>query len=127
MDDVRRNHMISEPKTSLDAILENPAEQPFTLARWAMLLKFKAIGISDSETTDPIKTLFIMYAPTDELMLASESEALFNERALRFADTIPVSDAESMMQRAIKKIQEATYMVQESTSSDKKKLQATGS
>ena len=119
--------MISEPKTSLDAILECPAEQPFTLARWAMLIKFKAIGMSASEATDPIKTLFIMYAPTDELMMATESEALFNERALRFADTIQASDAERMMQRAIKKIQDATYMVQESTSSDKKKLQATAS
>lgn len=121
--------MISEPKTSLDAILESPAEQPFTLARWAMLIKFKVLGFTSTDTgsTDPIKTLFIMYAPTDELMLASESEALFNERALRFADTIPVADAERMMERAIKKIQEATYMVQESTSSDKKKLQATDS
>lgn len=120
--------MISEPKTSLDAMLESPAEQPFTLARWAMLIKFKVLGFSaDAGSTDPIKTLFIMYAPTDELMLASESEALFNERALRFADTIPVSEVERMMEQAIKKVQDATYMVQESTSSDKKKLQATGS
>lgn len=112
--------MSSEPKNALDAILETGDAHAFTLARWAMIQKFA----SGKEQENPIRMLFIMYAPTEAIVEASESEERFNELSFSFADTIPAERAERMMEAAIRKVQDANYMVQESTSQGKKKAQA---
>lgn len=113
---------MSDPKAAVDAVMDmlsNP--RPFTLARWAALMKVKSFLVEESQSgeIDIIPTLYVMFADSEDLRGSMDD---IKSAAWRWADGIEPSKMQTMLDKSVKAVRDAMYMLQESSQQGKKKL-----
>lgn len=115
---------MTDPKAAVDAVMDmlsNP--RPFTLARWAALMKVKSFLVekqqdSQSDEIDIIPTLYVMFADSEDLRGSMDD---IKSAAWKWADGIEPSKMQTMLDKSVKAVRDAMYMLQESSQSGKKK------
>ena len=113
---------MSDPKAAVDAVMDmlsNP--RPFTLARWAALMKVKSFLVEESQQgeIDIVPTLYVMFADSEDLRGSMDD---IKSAAWKWADGIDPSKMQTMLDKSVKAVRDAMYMLQESSQQGKKKL-----
>ena len=115
---------MSDPKAAVDAVMDmlsNP--RPFTLARWAALMKVKSFLVEEKPDEkgeiDIVPTLYVMFADSEDLRGSMDD---IKSAAWKWADGIDPSKMQTMLDKSVNAVRDAMYMLQESSQQGKKKL-----